>query len=173
MPALPPSSTARYRFHYTVGGREHTLQVRSTFSPAAIAGWFNAYLTAFGTIIALTTLDFTEWAPAGSDIFNPVTNVYDGTNYGAGVPPPEQIPWAYTFIGRTPGGRRVRFSQFGAKSLATDYRVLATELAEIDAVITLLNTGGTPVIGIDGLIPIWKSYANVQVNDHWVKAARP
>jgi len=130
-------------------------------------------MTAFSGDIFATVLDFVEWAPDNSDIFNPVTTIWDGTTYGSGAGNLENVAWAYTFIGRTPGGRRVRMSQFGAKTLSANYRLTAGENVNIDAVIALLNAPGSQLLGIDGLLPIWKSYADVQVNDHWVKVIRP
>jgi hypothetical protein len=173
MAPLPPSNTARYRFHYTTIGQAHTVQVRATSSPSSIAGFFNAYMLAFGSDIFQTTLDFVEWAPNGSDIFNPVSTVYDGTSYGAGFGNVVDVPRAYTFIGRTPGGRRVRMAQFGAKFDGSNYRFTAGENAQIDAVIALLNAPGSQLLGIDGLLPNWKSYADVQLNDHWITEVRP
>jgi hypothetical protein len=173
MAPLPPSNTPRFRFHYTVIGRQHTLQLRSPSSPSGIAGFVNAYFTAFGVDLFATILDFADWAPAGSDIFNPVTTGLEGHTYGSGVGNLENTPWAYTFIGRTPGGRRVRLNQYGAKSLSANYRFTAGEQATVDAVIALLNIPGSQLRGIDNTIPIWKTYANAQVNDHWIKRVRP
>jgi hypothetical protein len=173
MAPLAPSNTPRYRFHYTVIANQHSLQLRSNGSPLEIGGFFNAYMLAFATEIFITTLDFVEWAPAGSDIFNPVLTAFDGVSWGAGLGGAENVPWAYTFIGRTAGGRRVRLNQYGAKTLSSNYRTTPGETAQIDAVINLLQGLPTHLLGIDGLVPVWKSYANNQVNDHWIKAVRP
>lgn len=173
MAPLAPSNTARYRFFYTVIGQQHTLQVRSGASPTAVGGFFNFYMTQFASELFATILDFTTWAPSGSDIFNPVVSGYDGTTWGAGAGSQENIPWAYTFIGRTPGGRRVRFNQYGAKTLSANYRTTAGENTAIDDVVALLNDPASLLLGIDGLTPIWKTYADNQVNDHWIKVIRP
>lgn len=173
MAPLPPSNTARFRFFYTCIGKQHALQVRTASSPASIAGFMNAYWTAFGVSLNAMVIDFVTFAASGSDIFNAITTGIEGNTYGSGAGTVEQVPWAYTFIGRTAGGRRVRWNQFGSKTLGTDYRTLATESAPIDAVIALLRLGPSQLLGIDGLIPVWKTYANNQVNDHWIKNVRP
>jgi len=173
MAPLPPSNTARYRFHYTILGFQHALQLRSASSPASIGGFYNAFMSALSTNIWNTVFDFAEWAPSGSDIFNIVTTGFEGNLYGGGAGALEFVPWAYTFIGRTAGGRRVRLTQFGAKVLSSNYRTTAGEDANIDNVVALLNGQPTQLLGIDGLIPVWKTYANNQVNDHWVKEVRP
>jgi hypothetical protein len=35
-----------------------------------------------------------------------------------------------------------------------------------------LKGAGGSILGIDGLTPIWKDYADSGVNDHWVKVLR-
>jgi len=81
--------------------------------------------------------------------------------------------WAYTFLGRTSGGRRVRFTQFGALFLGVDYRIVAGESSPIDAVVAVLQAASGLIVGIDDLTPVWKTYADCGVNDHWIKNLRP
>jgi len=64
-------------------------------------------------------------------------------------------------------------AQFGALYLGTDYRFIAGESSPLDNVINILQGAGSLLLGIDGLTPLWKDYADVQVNDHWVKRLRP
>jgi len=173
MAPLPPNSTARFRFHYTCIGEEHTLQVRSGNSPSFVGSFVDTFLTALGNAQHVKVISFVEWAPAGSDIFNIVTTGIESNSYGAGVDVAGHAAWAYTFIGRTPGGKRVRFSVYGATDLGTDYRFIAGENVWIDAAVGALVSAGGLVLGIDGLSPVWKPYANIQVNDHWVKESRP
>ena len=42
----------------------------------------------------------------------------------------------------------------------------------LDNVIDTLKGAGGSILGIDGLTPIWKDYADSGVNDHWVKVLR-
>ena len=173
MAPLAPSNTARFRVFYTIMGDQHSLQVRSTSSPAALGVILDNYFSAFGVTIANLVIDTVDWAPAGSDIFNPITTGIEGNTYTGGTFTAEQRAWEYTFVGRTAGGRRVRFSQFGALFLGGDYRIVAGESAPIDAVVAVLQGAGGNILGIDGLVPTWKTYANSAVNDHWVKVLRP
>lgn len=173
MPPLPPNNTARYKAFYTMSGIQHSLQTRSTQSPAAMGGWYNNFWTTFTTNLYAFTFDYMVWAPAGSDIFNIVTSGYEGTIYGLGPAPTEAQAYAYTFVGRTAGGRRSRITQFGPLGLSSNYRVTAGENAAIDNVLAALAASAGVLQGIDGLPILWKQYADVQVNDHWVKELRP
>lgn len=61
---------------------------------------------------------------------------------------------------------------FGYSTLSGNYRVNPTESILVDAAIDALQAAAGGIIGIDGLTPVWYEYANVQVNDHWVKEIR-
>jgi len=173
MAPLSPDNTPRFRCHYTILSHQHTLQVRSHASPAFVGTFLDNYFTAFGVTIGNMTLDFVDWAPVGSDIFNPVTTGQEGNTYVGGTSSPEMAAWAYTFLGRTSGGRRVRFTQFGALFLGVDYRIVAGESSPIDAVVAVLQAASGLIVGIDDLTPVWKTYADCGVNDHWIKNLRP
>ena len=172
MAPLAPNSTPRFRAHYTTLGKQHTVQFRSALSPASFGSLVAAYLGAFNTTCADITLDFVDWAPTGSDIFNPVTTGVEGTTFTGGTGVPSDAAVAYVFSGRTSGGRRVRLAQFGALFVTTDYRIAAGEASDIDAVIAILVGAGSDIIGIDGLTPVWHTDATVKPNDHWVKVLR-
>jgi len=173
MAPLNPNNTARFRFHYVTGGKEHTLQVRSTNSPAFVGTFVDNFFTSITGALFIMTITTVDWAPAGSDIFNPVTTGIEGNTYGSGSGTPDQAAWAYTFLGRTSGGRRVRFNIYGATTLGANYHIAPGENVWIDAGIATLVSAGGLVLGIDGISPVWKAYADVQVNDHWVKEIRP
>lgn len=172
MAPLPENNTPRFRIHYSVNTTEHTMQIRSGASPAFIGGLVDDLLTNIGVFLFLTTVTTVEFAPSGSNIFNPVISGIEGNTYGAGAGLPDTVPWAYTFVGRTSGGRRVRLAVFGATALGVNYRFSPGESGELDAARALLEASGSIIQGIDGLAPIWKAYVNVQVNDHWVKEVR-
>src|SRR5213076_683622 len=143
MTALAPSNTPRYRVFYTNVGTQHVQEYRSHLSPAAIGVDVNAIWTAMAGGINATVIDEVQWAPTGSNIFNPVTTGIEGATYGAGAGTPEEKGWFYSFIARSTGGRRLRLYFYGGKSLANDYRFLAGEDAIIDAVIAALNAAGS------------------------------
>lgn len=172
MAPLAPSNTARFRFHYTTVGQNHTLQIRSTSSPVAVGEFFRNIMEALGTSIFSLTLNSVDFAAIGSDIFNPIVTGQEGEVWGTGPGADFNTPWALTFIGRTTGGRRVRMAVFGYSTLSGNYRVNPTESILVDAAIDALQAAAGGIIGIDGLTPVWYEYANVQVNDHWVKEIR-
>lgn len=172
MAPLAPSNTPRFRFHYTVIGHQHSVQVRSSASPSAIGVIMNNYFGSFGATCAPIAVDFVDWAPTGSDIFNPVVTGIEGEIYGTATATGDQAAWTFTFLGRTPGGRRVRMTQFGALAFTVNYRLGPGESAQIDNVIDTLQGAGGSLLGIDGLTPLWKDYADSGVNDHWIKVLR-
>ena len=173
MAPLSPDNTARFRFHYTTISKQHAVQVRSTQSPAALGILMDTYFSAWGVTVAEFVVDFVDWAPAGSDIFNPVTTGIEGNAYTGGTFTADKAAWTYSLIGRTTGGRRVRLTHFGALFLGGDYRFVAGESSPLDAVVAAVNAMGANILGIDGLAPVWKSYVNAGVNDHWLKELRP
>lgn len=173
MAPLLPNNTARFRINYAAGIGGHSTQVRWGGSPAALGAAFTGILTGLEPVLYLNTVSTVEFAPAGSDIFNLVTTGLEGLVFGSTGIPTERVATFVNFIGRTPGGRRVRMAFFGVKSLGTDYRYAPGEIAAIDSTIAVLNDPGQPFLGIDGLRPIWKTYANAGVNTHWQKALRP
>jgi len=172
MAPLPPESTPRYRIHYTTVGEQHTLQVRSNASPANIGIIMDAFLASLGSAIYTWTWDSTEWAPDNSNIFNVVTTGKEGTGYGAGVGSIGVVPFAYTFLARSPGGRRLRMSIYGAVGVGANYRYSAGEDVTIDAAIAVLVFNRADFLCIDNLVPVWYTYVDVQVNDHWIKVIR-
>jgi len=172
MAPLPPNSTPRFRFTYAQGSFEHSFQIRSEDSPATVGNVVDQFLTAFGTGVYATTLIGAEFAADNSDIFNPVVTGFEGNTYGTGAAPTQEVPWAFTFVGRTPGGRRCRLALFGAKSLFTNYRATPAEAAFIADALDVLTSNTGIIMGIDANDVIWKPYANIQVNDHWLKEVR-
>lgn len=175
MAPLPPSNTPRYQVHYsTSGGVEHTLQVRApaVVSPATFGTFIDAFFLALGTDIYQTTLTFVEFAPVGSDIFNIVTTGQEGNVYGSGVMPAVNLPLFISFVARSPGGRRGRIEMFGWKFVDTSWRYNFGENPNIDAAVVVLQGGAGYPLGIDGTELVWKQYANVGYDDHYVQQLR-
>jgi len=169
---LPTSNTPRFRVHYDNNGLDHSFQMRSSQSPAAIGAAANSFLTALSTLLSLITITFVEFAPAGSDIFNPVVTGIEGNTYGAGVPTIVQQTTAVNFVGRTTGGRRLRIAVFGVLGFAQNWRAVAGEVPAVDAAIAQLIAKPLEFRGIDNLVPVWKTYANIKAWDHWVDQVR-
>ena len=173
MAPLSPDNTPRFRFHYTVIGKQHTLEVRSGSSPATIGGQVYYILNTLGAKLFASVLDFVDFAASGSNVFNPVTTGVEGNTWGTGAGTVDAIPRFFNFIGRTSGGRRVRMAVFGAIDTGTDYRYLAGENSTVDNARAALVGYGSSFQGIDGLTPIWKSYVNVGYNAYWQRNVRP
>lgn len=172
LPTLPANNTARYRVNYTASLHDHSFQIRSLSSPASIGAHINAFFTALNPILFPVVVTNVEFAAAGSDVYNLVTTGAEGSAFGAGVPNVSVQALAYNFIGRTSGGRRVRRAVFGANAFGDNFRFAPGESIAIDAAISQLQSAGTLILGIDGITPIWKTYANAKYFDHWVKDGR-
>jgi len=172
MAPLPPNNTPRFKVTYSSLGRSHDFTARTNVSPAAFGVQADAFLGSFATFIATTTIDVVEFAPSGSDIFNPVTTGIEGNVYGTSGPAPDNAAWYVGFVGRTSGGRRARLFIFGAGLLGGNYRWNPGENASVDSAIATLQAQSPGWQAIDGLVPVWKSYANGGVNDAIVKDLR-
>lgn len=172
MAPLPPDNTPRFRVHYTNLGVTHILDIRSNSSPAALGVQVDAFFSAVAPLIADTSIDVVEFAPSGSSVFNPVTTGIEGNHYGTFASPQEARAWYIGFVGRSSGGRRARLFVFGAGLLGTNYRWTPGENAAADSAVATLQAQSPGWQAIDGLVPVWKSYANAGVNDALVKKLR-
>lgn len=175
LPVLPANNTARYKIFYTVGGHQHVQEVRvGVVSPSALGTALDAYYTAINDQLYTVTIDEVQYAGSGSDIFFAVSSGIEGNNYGGGTPAVAgENAYFLNFSGRTSGGRRMRFYQYGPKGLGGDYRFVAGENADLDAGVAAIV--GTPNmwLGIDGVKPAMKSYINAGVNAYWQRNLRP
>jgi hypothetical protein len=172
--ALPPSNTARYKLQYTVGGLQH--EVQNLVGPAvdnnSASLAFVQLFTRLNADLYLVSIQGMTFAPAGSDIFNPVA--YSGAlSFGAGAPAPEQAIRSISFVGRTPTGRKARHFVYGFKANLTDnMRITIAENANVAAWITDLATYAAQWLAIDGVKPVYAGYGNLDYNDHWQKEIR-
>ena len=174
MAPLPPESTLRYKVEYGVNAQVHTMEVRATGaeSPSTFGTHLDAVLTALAPLLFQVNIVQVSVAVAGSTIFNPVTTGIESNTYGTGAGNAYNIPFSFSFVGRTSGGRRSRFVVYGANLLDNTYRVDDTEEPDVGTVATLINSYTNAWIGIDGLKPVWKSYANMSVNAYWQRHRR-
>ncbi len=175
MAPLSPDNTDRYKFFYSNGGTQHTAIVRTAgIGAAAVGVFFDAFLTALAGTIFSTTLDEAQFAPSGSSIFNTVVTGIEGNTYGSGTGDATDVANFVGFVGRTSGGRRSRIFVYGTDVAGSiDYRIATGESAAVDAAVGVINTASGCFLGIDGLLPVWKAYANTGVSAHWQKALRP
>lgn len=173
LPVLPADNTARYKVFYTVGGRQHTQEVRvGAVSPAVFGPAMEAYYEDLDNAINDTVIDDVQFAGSGSSIFNSVATSLTGNHYGAGAGSIGEIPYFYSFVGRTSGARRMRFYQFGANVLGGNYRFTAGEDARLDAALADIVGFASAFLAIDGLKPVMKSYINAGANAYWQRAVR-
>lgn len=175
MAPLNPNNTDRYKVFYTVGGRQHVQQIRTDgVSPFAFGLFVDTYYQAVDPAIYTTVIDQVQFATSGTDVFNPVTSGIEGNSYGSGAASVEgEDAYYYDFVGRSTGGRRVRFAQFGAKALGSDYRYAAGESADLDAALAVIDATANAWLAVDGIPAIWKSYVNAGANAYWQRKIRP
>jgi len=173
MAPLPVDSTPRYKVFYTNCGQQHVMDIRSHASPSAIGAELDALFTAISSLIFATQIDDLQFAASGSNIFNSVTSTFVGNNYGTGGGTDLTVASYINFVGRSSDGRRVRMAIFGTKDLASDFRFVAGENADVDNFISLLQDPASTLVTIGDLKPTWKSYANAGFNAYWQRAQRP
>lgn len=175
MAPLPPSSTARVFYDYSQGPVQHTLMVRVTEAAAQadIDANVEAFLNAIAPILVASTITGVRRAELGSDVTLPITSAIQGDTFGAGAGDISSSARQISFTGRSPGGRKARVSMFGLNFAPTDYRFSGGENGAARDAWESLGTDADVFIGIDGLSPVlWHQYANVGLNDHYVKEAR-
>jgi hypothetical protein len=64
-------------------------------------------------------------------------------------------------------------SFFGWPNALSNFRLTSGESVGVAAFVNAtLNAVATPLLTIGGTAPIWKPYADIKANDHWVKKAR-
>jgi hypothetical protein len=173
MAPLAPSNTPRFKVHYTNSFQGHTFQVRWGGSPSALSAAFTGILGGLTGLYAASVVDSVEFAATGSNIFNLVVSGLEGFTWGSGPGNPITASQYINFIGRTSNNRRVRLAIFGCTSEANDFRFNVGESTAVDGAVAVFNDPGQPFQGIDGLKPVWKSYANAGQNAYWQKQARP
>lgn len=174
MTALNPNNTERFRVNYTVGGKQHTFEVRTNLvSPSSLGTLVTAFLTPLSTIVNQIVIDNVTYAAGGSNIFNLVTTGIEGDSFGSGAGTGSAVPNFINFIGRSAGGRRVRLAVYGLKTDSTDYRFAPGENASIDDAIDALKAPANAFLSIDDVKPVWYDYANAGVNAYWQRNLRP
>lgn len=175
MPVHNPNTTARYKWFYTVAGRQHTAQLRAAtpFSPADMGEFLSDWYIALSPALHSGIVNEVQLAVAGSDLFNPVLTGAEGLAFGgAGAGTLESVPQYLDFVGRATDGVRVRLAQFGLADNANDYRYTASDSGVIASATTLLNGLANAGLAVSGAKAIWKKYANTGYNAYWQRAVR-
>jgi len=175
MAALPPSNTTRWWAVYTNNNTQHRLMVRTAASVTAAQAntFFNTLFNTLAPIIFSTAVQNLETAVLGSNVRNIVA--WTGpASYGAGSEAgTDGRARAFSFVGRSVDGRKTKLFVFGGKPFSEgDYRIDTSEDAAVLAAVNLLNGANGVYLSISGLQPVWKGYANIGYNDHWIKEYR-
>lgn len=175
--ALPPTNTQRWFYDYTVEGDQHSLMMRSAndITPAEAAEAIDLFLLAIdGELVEITTVGL-RVAEAGSNITNPASPTGLSATYGSGSGVIINAPLQVTFVGRSADGHKARVGIFGWNGQTDDsWRMTIAENAGVAAEVTNLNSLSAAglFVSISGEGALWKPYANIGYNDHWVKRAR-
>lgn len=176
MAPLSPSTTARWKYIYQNAVAQHTLTLRLTNDSvtADADAIMQALMSNIGISCSESTITGLEHAPASSDIFNPVADSdLVGDSFGSGAAIKQYNATSITFVGRGSDARRARMSLFGWKADLSEFRITAAESPDVATFINAtLNAIATPLLTISGTAPVWKLYADIKANDHWVDKSR-
>lgn len=175
MAPLNPWNTPRVFYHYANSRGAHTLTVRLESPDGVLAdadSLVDDVLTAVSGSLFATQILSVEQSASGSNLRLPAASSIVGNSYGSGEATVEGDATPLNFVGKSTGGRLVRFGIFGYAGSYSGFRVTSGENSQIAAGVAVLNAAEGAGAAIDGLHAIWKSYANVKPNDHWVKEAR-
>ncbi len=175
MAALPPFNTERWWIVYTNNGTTHRLMMRTNAGATAanVSLTLQGVFSRLAPILYATSILGLEFSVINSNVRNAATysgTASFGTGSGSGV---DTRARALSFVGRSPDGRKNRLFVFGAKDISEgDYRVDTTESTDVAALVTYLNGATGAFLSISGAQPVYKNYANIGFNDHWIKAYR-
>lgn len=184
MPDFAPNFTPRYRVRYRSIGRTHRMQFRlerGVTDPSTMAAKVGDFLSALEANL------FTDWTVLSADFALEDTDIFlpavaptnpagavsiSGIQAQAGV-------CSISFPGRTINGLRAIVYVYGTnffpaitETITTDFRVLALEDVQISDAVSALNELSPVIVGNDATAAVFYPYANVKLNDHWVRKAR-
>jgi hypothetical protein len=175
--ALPPSNTERWFYDYSVYGEQHSLMMRvsNPISPGEAAEAINLFLIQIeDELVEITTVGL-RVAAEGSNITNPASTTGLAATYGIGAGSDINAPLQVTFVGRSADGHKARVGIFGwAGQTDSSWRMTSAESVGVAAEVSNLNSLSASGLftSISGQGALWKPYANIGYNDHWVKEAR-
>lgn len=173
LPPLSPDNTARFKIFYTTVGHQHVATIRNgTASPSSLGAQWDVLMTALSPDLYATVIDKVEYAPSGSNVFNPVVTGIEGNTYGSGAGSVSVVPFFVGFVGRSTGGRKVRFEVYGMNNLGVNFRFSPGEDAAVDGAILVPQASSNTFYAIDGIKPTWYSYANAKSSAYWQRKVR-
>lgn len=175
MAPLPDNNTQRTFIDYSGPTGEHTVQLRfdSTADFSALVSYTNTIATLVADAL-WDQMDVTGLRYAGL-----------GQNFSIPLgftPLPGQVavsvaeanfPRFVSFVGRSAGGRRVRFYLWGVHfNTPSNYRFPLGVAAELDALHTALSVDTADLCAIDSLPFTLKNYINVGYNSYYERKRR-
>lgn len=174
MAPIPVTNTPRWKVSYTVGGFAHQFLVRLSpeFVEATAVSEIGAWLLANTSLFWASVVTKVEQAEQGSNLFFPIDTTLDGFAWGGGANSVGNNPLQLNYVGRSPGGRRCRVGLFGYKGAFSEWKLTPAEVAAVGTAVTALNSATSAFYAIDGFPPVWYPYADVGVNDYWVRQSR-
>jgi hypothetical protein len=181
MTTYAPNFTPRWKGHYHAAGIDHTIMCRAPrgTTTAGLPTQAETVRASFSAMSGILASDFAwlgaEYALTDSDIFIPtdppatVTGAVDVGDFSL-----KQRATSTNFNGKAAGSRAALYFYgiLWAEGLGEDAdngRVTPAEEASLSTVITQLNAGAYANSGDSA---IFHSYANVKVNDHFLKLLR-
>jgi hypothetical protein len=187
--ALNPNNTPRFFWKYRTSnvGIEHTVMVRPadiTPTPRIAAeetlrqvlealgsSFFRNQWRVFEGAVAAAGADFTAALP-----FIAGLNNFVGSNVTTYNPDREAVEMR--FVGRSPEtGRKVSFSLYGVRGNLSVGTFRLNGAASGDGLlvrnaVAVLNNSQGAFRCIDGTIPVWYDYVNLQYNSYWERRIR-
>jgi len=174
MAPLPVDTTARLKVTYNVGGFTHQFMVRLSLeyvlatAEGDIADWLGTQTSLFWA----STITKVELAEQGSNLFFPYASGLSTVTWGSGANSIGNNPLQLNYVGRSAGGRRCRVGLFGYKGVFSEWKLTQAENTAVLNGVSALNTATDAFVAIDGLPPTWYPYADIGVNDYWVRQSR-
>lgn len=172
MAPIPSNNTAVLFVDYQTCGEDHTVQCRFD-APSTVDDAMAAVAAVWGamdSLLYLCTVTGARVRANGSNITLPVAWP-EAATFGSGAGPHQASAYYVDFIGRSPGGRRVRMGFFGAQAnadaIAEDFRLSSTDSGVVGDAVDILNSADGTCLAVDGLQPIWYPYADIGTNAYW------
>lgn len=181
MAPLAPNNTSRLFIDYQANALNHTLMLRYSDTELPPQSDFLESLDDFLTSCNFcmpTDWTFNSWrySLAGSNVTVPLSGAPTAFA-GQGTVELAERPSFLSFIGRSSLGRRFRafllgtaFSPAQEEGVAVDYRVYASENADVAAAIAALDLVNSPAID-DAQVTL-KNYVNLGYHAYWQKRVR-
>jgi len=174
--ALPGWFTPRLFLDYTVGGEDHTLQVRypDGGSQGAAVSTLVEMMAFLDAGLYATTINSLQFSVAESDVRNPITWPGDAS-YGAGSPSAGQEMKFFSVTGKDSGGHRCRLEVFGIiQAIPSTWRLalgINTSMDDWFEHVRAAYLDGT-FVSIAGDPVVWNLYYNFKYADHEIGKAR-